>query len=372
MSGQFPKGPWVLVVGMHRSGTSAIAGAIGALGMSMPRPEDRISPSPSNPEHWESHSIMLHNQDVLDRFGGSWDAPPDLPPGWVQGPQLDGLPDPAPLFASTFPDPGPLVWKDPRVCLLLPYWRPLLPEPVAAVFVWRSPVAVARSLQKRDGYSLFHGLSLWERYNRAALDGLRGMEVYALAYETLIQDHRRTVGSVAGWLGSLDQFVSHAEAWDVDRAASLVSDELVHQSIDRGIEDLLLPEHRSMNELLAGLAGGHRQFDPGVLPAESGWIKDILADRREVRLSIKRESEGWERLADQVRRVSTLEDEVATLEDTVANLGAELASTQATLEKAVQLMASMRASTSWRVTKPLRTLGATAQARLRSGRGSTK
>jgi hypothetical protein len=362
---------------MHRSGTSAVTGAIGSLGMSVPRPEDRIRASSSNPEHWESNSIMLHNDDVLDRLGGSWDAPPDLQPGWVHGPQLVGVPDPAPVFSSTYPDPGPIVWKDPRVCLLLPYWRPLIPEPVAAVFVWRSPVAVARSLQNRDGLSLVHGVALWERYNREALEGLRGMDVFVLSYEALMKDHRTVVGSVAEWLGSLDQFARHAEHWDVDRGASLVSDEFRHQSIGPS-DGLLLPEHRSMRKLLSGVDGEHRQFDPGPLPDESEWTKDVLADRREARLAVKRQSDCWELVAERVQRVTDLEAELATvtgvLESTQYSLDStqqRLDLTQVELEEITRIVTNMRASTSWRATKPLRSLSARARGRPSHPRGTT-
>jgi hypothetical protein len=382
MPGHFPRGPWVLVVGMHRSGTSAVTGAVGALGMSLPRPDDRIGPSPSNLEHWESHSIMLLNDDVLDRLGGSWDAPPDLQPGWEDGPQLVDVPDPSPVVSSAYPDPGPLVWKDPRVCLLLPYWLPLIPEPVATVFVWRSPVAVARSLQNRDGFSLVHGLSLWERYNREALDGLRGTDVFALSYEALMNDHRSVVASVAEWLGSLEQFAPYADAWDVDRAASLVSVELSHQSIDTAGKKMLLPEHRSLTKLLSGLDGGHRRLDPGTLPDESAWTKDVLANQREARLAVRRQSEAWEHVAERAHRVSLLEVELTTVTDALASTQSSLESTQSSLEstqsslewteerldstrgeleRITRVLTNMQTSTSWRVTKPLRSLSAKAR-----------
>jgi len=358
-----PEGPWVVLVGMHRSGTSATAGALGALGLQVPRSEERMDSPSSNPEHWESHALMLHNDDVLNILGGSWDAPPELAPGWERGPEMSLVGDPAPLVGAAYPDAGPLVWKDPRVCLLLPYWRSLIPGSAAAVFVWRSPMAVARSLQARDHLTLEHGLALWERYNLAALEGLRGMDLFVIDYESLMADHRAVIGEVAGWLGALDPFTGSAAAWDVDRAAALVVDELRHQPADDDGRGHLLPEHRALVERLSVLQGGHGPFDPGPPADESPWTTDLLSLRRASRP-----------LAGRVRDLEALDEErrqqVAELR---AELGASryalqstertllehqqvLETTHAELEKFVRIVANMQESTSWKVTKPLRTV----------------
>lgn len=355
----------MVLVGMHRSGTSATAGALGALGLQVPRSEDRMNSPSSNPEHWESHSLMLHNDDVLNILGGSWDAPPELAPGWEHGPGMSMVSDPAPLVGAAYPDPGPLVWKDPRVCLLLPYWRSLIPGSPGAVFVWRSPMAVARSLQARDHLTLVHGLALWERYNLAALEGLRGMDVFVVDYESLMAEHHTVIGEVTGWLGSLDQFTGHAGEWDVDRAAALVVDELRHQQADDAGSGHLLSEHRTLVERMSVLGGGHRQFDPGPPADESPWTTDLLAIRRASRP-----------LAGRVRDLEALDEErrqqVAELR---AELGASryalessertlfehqqvLETTHAELEKFIRIVANMQESTSWKVTKPLRSVAA--------------
>jgi hypothetical protein len=338
-----------------------VTGVVEALGISTPRLDDRIRPASSNPEHYESHSIMLHSEDVLDRLGGSLDSPPDLQPGWIGSPELVGIPDPAPVISNAYPAPGPLVWKDPRVCLLLPYWRPLIPEPVAAVFTWRSPLAVARSLRSRDELSLVHGLSLWERYNREALEGLRGMDVFVLDYQALMSDPRSTVSLLTDWLGSLAQFAQGSDQWDVSRATSVISEEFQHQSIDPGTDQSLLPEHRSMIKLLSSLEGAHRRFDPGPLPEESAWGRDVLRSRREARLGDRRESELWERVAEQVHRVELAEAELAAVKDAFESTRQRLESTLEDLQRTVRVVDTMQASASWRATRPLRSLSAKAR-----------
>src|SRR5271166_5535385 len=71
----------VLVVGMHRSGTSAVASALGELGLALPREGDLLGPRFGNEKgHFESLSLMSLGDEALRLLGGSWDDPPELPP----------------------------------------------------------------------------------------------------------------------------------------------------------------------------------------------------------------------------------------------------------------------------------------------------
>ena len=59
---------------------------------------------------------------------------------------------------------------------------------MAAVFIWRSPLAVAQSLQARDRTHLADGVALWERYNRSGLAGLTGVNTFVTRYESIVED----------------------------------------------------------------------------------------------------------------------------------------------------------------------------------------
>lgn len=316
-------GPWLLVVGMHRSGTSAVTGALGAVGLELVRTDDRVFWPESNPEHWESLSLGLHNEDLLARMGGGWDGPPDLGEGWEERPQIVGAPDPTPLLVAAFPEPGPKVFKDPRLCLLLPYWRNLLPDPLAAVLVWRSPIAVARSLRRRDGTPLPEGLALWERYNRGAIEGLAGVDTYVLDYESVITDPRATIDGLITWLASLEQFGPAAKAWDGAAASNVIADELLHHRSDPSDQDdaVMLAEQRDLCGYLSKIGGGHRPFSPEPLGNESAWTSSVIDLRRELLAPRK-----------------------------------ELEETKELLEDTREWLANLQASTSWRITRPLRTL----------------
>jgi hypothetical protein len=323
-------GPWVLVVGMHRSGTSAVTGALGALGLGVVRVGDRMEWPESNPEHWESLSLTVHNNDLLARLDGAWDAPPPLPPGWERTPEVADAPDPAPLLAAAYPEPGPKVFKDPRLCLLMEYWKKALAGPVAAVLVWRSPMAVARSLLSRDGLPLVEGVALWERYNRSAVEGLGGIDTYVLGYESAVGDRHRAMNGLFGWLGSLPQFAGDARTWDTTAAAEAIVDELHHQP-GRGPEDLdalVPPEVAKLEELLSSLAGGHRPLSATPLGPESPWTTSLLRLRQELS-GPKRELDATKDL---------------------------LRITRHELESTKDGMARLHASTSWRITGPLRSV----------------
>ena len=181
-----PSDPFLVVLGMHRSGTSALTGALGALGFNTPHPGERMDWPESNSEHWESVSLTVYNDRLLTKLGGNWEAPPDFPLEWDGDDVVSELGSPLPILNAAFPEPGPRVWKDPRLCLLLPFWKNILPSPLAAVLVWRSPLSVARSLQKRDGMHLADGIALWERYNRAALENLVGLNTFVCSYDCLL------------------------------------------------------------------------------------------------------------------------------------------------------------------------------------------
>ena len=272
-------GSWLLVLGMHRSGTSAVAGALGTLGFNTPRPDDRMDWPESNPEHWESLSLVLYNDRLLTDLGGSWEAPPDLPPKWEEGPTMSGVQDPAPLLRAAYPESGARVWKDPRLCLLLPFWRPILPSPLATVLVWRSPLAVARSLRRRDGMQLADGIALWERYNRSAITNLVGLSTYVCSYESVLRDPTGVMSSVADWLKTLPQFSDESHRWGRrDSGAAIIESD--SRRFDDKDDDILLAQHRELGVCLSGLEGAHMSLELTSLPPESGWTTALLADAK--------------------------------------------------------------------------------------------
>src|SRR4051812_2057002 len=119
----------ILVVGMHRSGTSAVTRVINLLGASIAR--DLTPPQANNNERgfWESESIIRIHDELLIALGAAWDYPFQLPNNWLQSSFVqEAKRKLAERIIDDFADSRTLVVKDPRMARLLPLWLELLGE----------------------------------------------------------------------------------------------------------------------------------------------------------------------------------------------------------------------------------------------------
>jgi len=179
----------VVVLGMHRSGTSVATRVVNLLGVPMCRPADLLRGHAGNERgHWESTSLARENERLLHTLSARWWCPPD------SASQAEALAaDEVAVerarrtFTASYPTPQ-WVWKDPRLCLLLPFWRQVLPGRPVALIVYRDPAEVAASLQARNSISIGFGLALWERYVALSFDGSRGMPTMVCSYGSLVAD----------------------------------------------------------------------------------------------------------------------------------------------------------------------------------------
>lgn len=179
----------VFVVGMHRSGTSATAEVLGRLGLASPSPDELVPATSANQRgHFEAKTLVRLNDRLLTALGGTWSAPPPLAAGWERADSLHELRIEAEAsFATVFPT-RPAAWKDPRNCIVLPFWLSVVGPGSAAVFVYRDPLEVARSLESRNDLRLTLGLALWERYARDACANLEGVPTFCTDFRRVLDD----------------------------------------------------------------------------------------------------------------------------------------------------------------------------------------
>lgn len=148
----------VCVLGMHRSGTSCLAGSLQQVGLSL---GEAHTWNPHNKKgNRENQSFVDLHDTILAANGGAWDRPPHKPV-WNEEHR-----EQARALLHQFAMEPVFGFKDPRALIVLDGWREVYP---AAEFVgiFRHPNAVASSLARRDGTPRWAGLSLWHTYNKA-------------------------------------------------------------------------------------------------------------------------------------------------------------------------------------------------------------
>lgn len=156
---RFRKPLTIVVLGMHRSGTSFVTRAINLLGARLG--DDLLGATTSNPAgHWEHAYSLDINRRLLEMAGGRWDDPPDsVEAGPVSKLRMR-------LFLTRLHEKGKntAVWKDPRTPLTFQVWKKEI-ENYVPVFVFRHPSSVSSSLQRRNGFTEEKSISLWQEYN---------------------------------------------------------------------------------------------------------------------------------------------------------------------------------------------------------------
>jgi len=161
----------ILVLGMHRSGTSAITGVLEHLGVDTP--STPMGAHPTNPKgFFESQKMYQLHEKLLASAGTSWSDWQRFSPGWFDSPAAGEFQDMAlEALAQEFGTSRLFVLKDPRICRLMPFWTTVLAAAdirPAVLHTHRNPLEVAASLQERDRLEPGYTHLLWLRH---VLDG---------------------------------------------------------------------------------------------------------------------------------------------------------------------------------------------------------
>ena len=178
----------VVVLGMHRSGTSAVARVLNLMGLYFGAEGASTGRNPENPKgFWERRDVRDVNDEVLHRAGCDWDCVSGLDAEHLlRSASKEQLAIVADIVLSMDAH-RPWFVKEPRLCVLLPIWKSALETPVC-LHVFRNPLETAYSLQARNGTPIDVGLALWEVYNARALEASSGLPRLFLSYEDLLTE----------------------------------------------------------------------------------------------------------------------------------------------------------------------------------------
>jgi hypothetical protein len=216
----------LLVLGMHRSGTSSFVGVAARLGAALG--DDLLAADQWNPRGYGEHRGVV---EIHDRFlaaqGLRWDSA--RRPAHFTGPAADeARASLAALLEREFASDPLFAVKDPRLCRLLPLWKPVLealPQPPACVIVLRHPLEIAASLARRDGIERSRSHLLVTEHLLPVERETRDLARSVVLYEDITADWRGVAKRVAVDCGLRWPRDPEAAAFDVE---AFLSAELRH------------------------------------------------------------------------------------------------------------------------------------------------
>lgn len=207
----------LLILGMHRSGTSAMAGISCLLGAAAPA--GMMEAAFDNPTgFWESMPISSTNEATFKAFGSDWYNSLRFDPTSIDAASRGDL---TRLFASVlaaeYGDAPVFVMKDPRFSLLFGLWLPAftaMKVQVVPVLALRHPSEATASLRRRDNMPIEIAAPMWLHYSLEAEHSTRGRPRALLSYDRLLRDWRGAMTRLAaetGLVWPVSQAVAEAQ-----------------------------------------------------------------------------------------------------------------------------------------------------------------
>ena len=238
----------ILVLGMHRSGTSSVAGVFARMGAETPA--TLMAATQENERgFYESAVLTKFNDDVLAAAGSHWADWRTIDPDWLRCASAGELGEAAKaVLRSEFAEGELIVVKDPRICRLAEFWLPVLDELGTTPLIvtpLRSPLEVAQSVTRRNGIPVSEAIFIWLRHVLDAELATRGRSRTFVLWDEFLGD----------WRGEVERM-------SADLGFDLPLGQGAADSVDAFLSDSLRHEQRSVRELAT-----HRDVHPWALTA---------------------------------------------------------------------------------------------------------
>jgi hypothetical protein len=334
-----PAGPaaHVVVLGMHRSGTSALTGLLRLMGL-WAGEEDDFPPADKHNEagYWEHRGVWSVDEAILLTLGACWSEVADLDLSRLEEGLRARFRERAREIVQDLDRHGSWVIKDPRLCLLFPFWREILDRPFC-VLIYREPLPVARSLAVRDGFPISYGIALWEKYTREALASTRGLPRVLVSHRELMADPEATLRRLHRHLVRPGPELAHLRVPTAEEIRAVLDPALVHHPHEPESERsyLTVPQLALLDALANGSA---LDLDP--VPSLSAGARDLLASYRSL-------LDTTQRLRDRLAAQTNLAASLQEAQGLLAAYRNELAAHQGALAAQENALAGLHRAHSW-------------------------
>ncbi len=310
----------VIVLGMHRSGTSAVAGCLSRIGIEFG--DKLLSPEPYNPRGFYEHvDILAINEEILRMFNSSFDDILPLPQNWHRSefllPFKDKLIE---IINRDFKEADVFGFKDPRVSILLPFYLEVIKEmklDARFVICIRPEMEIALSLKERTNTSLYKALLLINKYKSAIEEGILGQKYVRVPMDRLLKDPLDTLNNVITDL-DLPIKITHD---DMKKVKEFLDISLKHHTFREA--DALLELARMLEESETEKNILEKRFEDhasliGHLNEQNHRLNNILAHRNHRIQFLEKETAKFSGI--DVARYKNIESELDRLKETLASI----------------------------------------------------
>ena len=187
----------LFVVGMHRSGTSAITAALSACGAST---GDNVIPAQEgvNDEgFWENRRVVELNEAILKKSGMEWYL---LNVDEEVATDSNDFELATQIITDGFGNGQIEVVKDPRFCITLPFWLGVCRKAgvdIKVCVIERDWHEIAQSLHRRDDFPLNYSYELAKLYDGMIKRNLSEIEdKVTVTYDDLLENPDETISEI--------------------------------------------------------------------------------------------------------------------------------------------------------------------------------
>jgi len=207
------------ILGMHRSGTSALGGVLNIMGLEFG--SELMKADEGNPKgYFENNFVYRLNKKILNEHNSKWDDYSFTMDKISDSNKNIYIKEAKSIIMKEFRYAENFAIKDPRICLLFPIWEQAchdLKINIKIILPFRNPKEVALSLKKRNNFSMEQSLLLWTHYFLSAEYLSRKYKRIFLSFDELLGNTEKVLEQLYAFsglekhqsLGLIDNFLDH-------------------------------------------------------------------------------------------------------------------------------------------------------------------